>query len=219
MPLDKEHTLRVAMTMYSTVEGATVGSFINLVRSVPKLKVELEQGSFVAPARNRQIQNSINEGDDYILFIDSDMVFETADVFKLVETLDNNPKLGAVSGHYVKRDGSNDPICNWVKDGDSGWLESDKQAKKIKKHMKNGDVVPVGVFGAGMLLVSIEAAKKLTQPMFDARYIPVDDVPEYITEDFYFIRKLIEAGYTPAVHFGVLAGHIGRKEYRPEMGD
>jgi len=215
--MDKDVSLRVGIAMHSSVSGYTLRSLLEIARTVPKLGVDMEAGSFTAPARCRIAGRAVEFEDDYLLFVDSDMSLPTDALEKLYLGIKDNPEMGAISGHYVKRDGSGVSIANWMTK-EKRWMEQKQQDKKVFKYMKKKTIAPVDVFGAGCLLIDVKALKKVEFPPFNTAFImnPDTKVAEFATEDHYFLQRLQQAGYKPCVHFGVLAGHQGEILFWPK---
>lgn len=212
--LDKEESMRIGLTMMKGCTGYTVSSVMDMVRTVPNLAVDMEQGSFVVPARCRISERAIENDDKYLFFVDSDMHIPIDTLKKLIDAIKDNPKMGAVSGHYVKRDGSFMSISNW-RNRKGEWLPPKAQYKRINKYMDKEKVVPVDVFGAGCLLISVEALKKCKHPIWDSGWIMYKGELDYSTEDYFFVNRLKDAGYNPSTHFGAPAGHLGEHLFVP----
>lgn len=215
LAVPEEVTLRVGLTTYRSITPWTLGSMLDLARSVARLRVDIESGAFTAPSRCRIADRFLEEEkEQYLLFVDADMHFKVEDVQKLYNALEENPKIGAICGHYAKR--STYPplgLANW-KNEDGLFLPPDLQKEREAKYIQEGAVVPVDVFGAGLLMISKEAMKSVDFPYFEARFMENPHDPSkhkmtHVTEDYDFLHKLRAKGFTPCVHFGVLAGHVG----------
>lgn len=216
---DKETQVRVGMCMYGPISPPTARGMMDIARVVPNLCVDMEQGSFVAPARNRIALRAKEAKDKYLLFIDSDMAFSVDDMFALFKALKENPKMGAICGNYVRRDGSGVPICNWVDSKTKFWTEIAPQSKRIIKYLKKKAIVPVDVFGAGFLLVDVRVFDHIEYPFFEAKHIEglKEDEITFATEDHWFVNNLKKKGYTPSVHFGANVGHRGEFTFYPSI--
>lgn len=99
--------MRILLGMPSTgnIPSRTV---LSLLQTVERGKVDfmIVTGSLVYNARETIINYAIDKDYDYILFADSDMVFNTDDLKKLLAH-----NVGICSGLYVTRDGENNNVA------------------------------------------------------------------------------------------------------------
>lgn len=197
--------IRVGLCVHRSLHPETLASLWPLAAAGAGLAIQ--KSADVAWSRSK-IAMGLTE--DFLLFVDEDMVFAPPDVEKLLKALDNQPKTGAVAAYYVKWDGSRLPVCNWKKD-DGSWYSNEERVKKAERYAKRGEVAAVQSFGAGLLAISREALSAVPHPAFETRW--VNGVFE--GEDTSFCQRLAEAGYRPSVHFGCQVGHIGPTEWRP----
>lgn len=164
-------------------------------------------GSMICRSRNIIASRAIDINARYVLFIDSDMVF---DEDSLVRLLDRKEKI--VGG-----------ICT---------LASQPYSPVAKRIDKNGnyriahDVVNGGLFrnidatGTAFLLIDTEVFRRLKKPWFAMP--PYGE--EVMSEDIYFCKIAKEAGYNICIDSDVVIGHLGErpfsiydyKEYREE---
>jgi cellulose synthase/poly-beta-1,6-N-acetylglucosamine synthase-like glycosyltransferase len=150
--------------------------------------------------------------EDMLLMLDSDMVFTPQDVGKLLNALRSHPECGAISGDYIMRNGTHLPTCDWRHPEEDGWLSDDDRHKLAEKHREHGGLTYVDSFGAGFLAITQEAKQKLGSPWFKTTE---DKRGNFVGEDMFFLERLQEAGYKPAVHFGIPVGHVGHTVFRP----
>ena len=121
--------IRVGLPSYRDINPETVGSIIALEKAMgSELNWSLRMGTDVAPGRHGFVLQMLEHKDDYLLSLDSDMVFLPEDVTKLKEALDKGPEIGALSAFYIKWDGSGLPVHNWLEDGK--WMEPARQVAK-----------------------------------------------------------------------------------------
>ena len=197
---DQGKTLKVGVTAYRDITPATVGSLFQLREATPfGLDITATMATHVA--RNMIISRLT---EDYILFVDSDMMFTPAQVGALMGALGEDPKMGMVSGLYIKWDGSGEPIVNW-KQGRK-WVDDKEKFRRVVKYMQEGALKPVDTCGLGFSLIDTAVFKRIKDPYFEFAF---DKKGNPLTEDTVFISKLKRAKYHPSVHFGVQVGHVG----------
>jgi len=195
--------LRIGIPVYDKIDPNTVASLWSLSKTDSVLEILI--GTYIDEARNKIIEHL---EEPYLLFIDGDMVFNQSDVMKLMEAMEADPKLGAVSGLYVKRKGDEMPVCNWMKDGE--WLE-DEERRKWAADCRG--VVEVGSFGMGLTLCRGAALNDMEFPYMESGYTKDHG---YMSEDSVFCIKMRAAGWKTAVHFGVRIGHVGQEVWWPK---
>jgi len=195
------------MPVYETVQPYTLASLLAITSVGP---FQMIRGTWIDKARN-DLMEAFTE--DYMLMLDSDMVFDPADVKALLLSLQAHPSCGAISGHYVSRDGQAFPVCDWRTEG--GWLSEEDRRQRADRGMRSAQLEYVDSFGAGFLAISQEAKQKLGSPWF--KTIRRED-GEFEGEDTFFCKRLQEAGFKPSVHFGIPVGHCGLTVYRPDAG-
>ena len=79
-----DKSVLIAVPCMSHVPVEFMSSFVTL-DPTPRGAISMESGSLVDKARNKLAENAIKGGFDYIMWIDSDMVFQTDLVRKLLE--------------------------------------------------------------------------------------------------------------------------------------
>lgn len=97
--------ITVGLPTYGGVCGLTVGSLLELQAAflsrgdVVTFDIVLG-GSIIPKTRNKCVRSFLNRGDDYLIFIDTDMAFKAEDILALV---DSGNDVAAIP--YVTRDG------------------------------------------------------------------------------------------------------------------
>jgi len=211
MPTSGRDRIRAGVVLYRDCLPQTALSLIGLERALgDHLTWQFEIGADVSPSRNRIAASALAAGNAYVLYLDGDMVFTPTDFQRLLEGLSGDPEIGALSGNYLRWDGSGLPVANW-RNG-NGWVS---EAERRNRAAKATGVEAVDSFGGGFLLVSREALAAVPPPWFQGSY----DQVEYIGNDTHFCRALQRAGFRPSVDFGVGLGHIGPKEWRAPDGE
>lgn len=197
------------MPVYESVKAPTLASILGIADLGSWTLIE---GTWIDKARN-DLMKAFEE--DYLLMVDSDMVFDRQDVVRLFQALRAHPECGAISAHYVTRKGTMVPACDWRHPEEDGWLSDETRKALAEKHTRHKELTYVDSFGGGLLAITQEAKQKLGPPWFKTT---ARDDGEFEGEDTFFCRRLQEAGFKPAVHFGIPVGHCGRKIYTPGTG-
>jgi hypothetical protein len=121
---------------------------------------------------------------DYIMWIDSDIMFEPHHFWKLI---DDNVDIAA--GLYRS------DIENYS-------VEIFKDRRPV------GDLVEAKWVGFGFVLIKKGVFEKMEPPWFQTRTIDVEDKKDqFITEDIYFCQKARDAGFKVWVDTKVVVGH------------
>jgi glycosyltransferase involved in cell wall biosynthesis len=197
------------MAVYDSVHPETMGS----VFSIGKYGVlDMAVGTYIERARNDIAKRAVENDNEYLLFVDADMVFEVEDLFKLKDAMDADPKIGAVAGLYVYRDSTVKPVAHWIED--DMWQSGMYVLNRTLKNMEEGVVDDVDVFGTGFMLIRTEALKSFGDPYFKTK---VDDSNgTFWGEDALLAKRLKDNGWRACIHFGVQVGHIGRAAFYPK---
>lgn len=215
-------SLLVCVPAYKDLPVQTVHSLFELRNQIPFV-LDMVGVAEVAVARTMLAERAAASGVDYILWLDSDMVFMPQHFFALHEALENDPNMGLVSGLAVRRDGSNLFCVSW-REGRRGWKDQQYTQEKTLRLIedKENPVHPVDVTGLAFTLMRRDVLDKIKRPWFQPAWIknvnphdhPKDDYL-FFGEDSAFIRRMQDRGYQPSVHFGVHVGHLGAQIYVP----
>jgi hypothetical protein len=128
--------------------------------------------------RERLIDEAIKIESDYVLWLDSDMMFPSNVILRL---LAHNKDI--VACNYMKRSLPMKPVAyRDLNDWDS-WLPLEPFDELIK----------VQGVGMGCMLMKTEIFSKLEKPYFEFRY--KEDTQDWFGEDFILQDKLIKLGY------------------------
>lgn len=151
---------------------------------------------------------------DYIMWIDSDQVFEPEQFERLLITMEapENKKLGIISGVYLKSAGTeNNPmqttsVINFDHPDFPGHQAGFLTLNDIERKRK---LIPVEFTGMGFMLVRYGVFESLDYPWF----IPLsysydnDKVVGYISEDASFCKRAKDAGFLTFIDPTVIVGH------------
>lgn len=198
-------SLHVGLCSYRQVTAPTVGSVISLARSVEDFGMEIRMGALLIRNRDEIVKNFLSIAkQDYLLFIDGDMLFTVENIQTLIDSLSSDSTMGAISGHYLRGSGSNMTVSGW-KNSSGDFMSVEEATKIAEKYCEEEKVVEVDAFGAGCLLIDRKALEKLSPPYFS---IVNSGEGDFIGEDVFFLQRLKEKGFRPSTHFGVCIGHL-----------
>ena len=143
----------------------------------PEFGIFMKQSSILPEVRNHLVADAIGWGANYLLWIDSDMVFPTGALVRLLSL--NFPIVGA---NYPRRDVGTSPTATGI-DGQRLWTTKElADAEKVEE---------VLVLGLGFCLIDMTVIHKISDaPFFD---ISATDT-EFVGEDVHFCRRIREAG-------------------------
>jgi len=150
---------------------------------------------------------------DYIMWIDSDIVWRSEQFFKLLNTLENYPQLQMISGLYKMEDMIHyATVINWEldffkKQGTFRFMSIDD----LKPYDK-GTLIEVAYTGMGFMLVRKGVFEKVGYPWFKPIWekIPLDNginVVDFTSEDVGFCRTATEKGIKIMVDPSIIVGH------------
>jgi hypothetical protein len=149
----------------------------------------------------------------YIWFVDDDVLVPAQTLRKLIDSLSKiqaleklkhgKPETMAIGGVYCSKEELATPIV-YNKLGAGPYWD-----------WKVGEVFPCEGIGTGCLLIDTQVFQHLEKPWFKT----VDELKDdggmlsrtNITDDLYFCRKVINAGFRIACHGGLLCGHYDYK--------
>ena len=176
---------------------------ISLLATVERGKVDpmIVTGSLVYDSRDAIAQYAVENDYDYILYVDSDMVFSADDLKRL---LSHNADI--VSGYYITRDGTNRPVV--YKDVITRRRFPYRQPRLIVDDTSTG-YAPVSACGFGFALIKTSVVKCMGKK-FKSLFEPFKGVGE----DIAFCIRAKRCGYTVMCDFDVKLGHVGQTEYR-----
>lgn len=154
-------------------------------------------GQKVDVARNYLIEQALQSGAKYLLFVGEDTVLPYNGYKKLHETAEKNPDSVVVGVYYIK---ISDPMI-MVKEGN--WI-------KIPD-VSPGQVLEAWQTGMDAMLIPISILQKLKEEEPDIPFCcignNIEDIP-FIGEDNFFVYRLRKAGYKLLVDTDVQCLHI-----------
>ena len=174
----------------------------------PEIEIFMKSSSTLATLRSMLVQDAIDWGANYLLWVDSDHSFPADALLRLLSL-----NLPLVRANYPRRTSPTYPTARDL-DGDLLWT--------TRELAKRCDVVPVGSLGLGFCLMSMTVLDDLRRhaaaqgqenfwPLFAFETRPGE--MESVGEDIFFFRKLSAAGIVPHVDHALswTIGHLHEK--------
>jgi len=146
--------------------------------------------------------------DDYLLFIDTDVIPQVDGLTKL---LSHTGEFDIISGLYFEKHGCYGPVAypdyTTGEDGHPIWHRLTKW---------DGATIPVKGVGMGFCLIRRKVIKKLEPPYFhwqldptEGAILPNESGYLNIGEDLYFCKKAIGAGFKIGLNTSCICAHVG----------
>lgn len=157
-------------------------------------------GSLVYHARNILAKAAVENETDYVLWIDSDMVFEPNTLTRLLEDIQRNEDVDMVAPiMFCRREPFDPVIYNEVKYG-LGEVEAN-----IMHDYPRDSLFEVDAVGFGMILMKTEVIKKVMEEFGDH---PFNLVPGF-GEDLSFCIRAKRKGFHVWCDSRIKIGHVG----------
>ena len=138
---------------------------------------------------------------DYIMWIDSDIIFDSKDFFDLLAHQED-----IASGLYLM-DGGESFAC--VKEWDTSFFEKFGHFKFLQPRDITGqrDLFPVNYVGMGWMLIKKGVFEKIKYPWFEPLRKKLGSAIEFTMEDVTFCHKAQEAGFNIKIDPTIIVGH------------
>jgi len=148
--------------------------------------------------RNNLIKKSKEVNSDYVLWLDSDMMFSSTTALRLLE---HNKDI--VACNYMRRSKPLKTVAYTNLNDWNSWVPMEPQT----------DLVKVQGVGMGCMLMKTEVFNKLEKPYFEFQY--KEDTEDYFGEDFILLGKLRELGYEVFIdtQLSMKVKHVGNYAY------
>lgn len=161
------------------------------------------KGKPVDEARTTLVEKAIEHGSRFLFFVDDDVIIPINGGRKLYDTLNMaDNKTMVVAGIYPNRDTDTPEPMIFRGDGNGPFW-----------HWKVGDIFPVTGAGTGCMMINLDVFKYLEKPWFKLidklSYYPEDKLflNDYATDDLYFCKKVIDAGFKILCDGAVICAH------------
>jgi hypothetical protein len=154
---------------------------------------------------------------DYIMWIDSDIVFKPEDFYALLKRMEENKHLQLLSGLYLMADGYHTTcVDKWDEDyfqqnGSFQFLtKQDVDKKKTELETKaNGGIFESVYIGFGWLMVRYGVHESFEYPFFKPQFheLKGGEIYDFSSEDASFFLELRDKGTKCFVDPNILVGH------------
>lgn len=167
------------------------------LQKVGECSLAMKMGSLIYTSRNDLAMSAIAGGYDYILWLDSDMVFKPDTLIRMVDTMKKND-LDILSGLYFRRVPPYSPVL-------FDKLEMKGEICRFSefKTLPN-DLFEVGGIGFGCVLMDVSVLISV-QSRHNNMFTPIGNNGE----DIAFCIRARECGYRIFCDPSVVCGHVG----------
>ncbi len=168
------------------------------LQKVGDCQIAFQMGSLVYTARNDLATYAMKEGFDYVLWLDSDMVFEPNLLERLLKHMNDETKM--VTGIYYKRRPPYSPVLFKTMEprSNGGWNFSDYEDYPEK------GLFEVGACGFGCVLMATEVILDV-QIKHGYLFHPMNSGGE----DISFCWRARQCGYKIMCDPEIICGHVG----------
>ena len=149
-------------------------------------------------ARNIAAQRALDNGADYLFFLDDDVQPPFHAIRQLYYRLAQDKDAVIATGIYATKDKNPEPLIYRGNGGGAFW------------DWKKDTVFEITGCGTGCMMIKTEIFKKLEKPWFriiDNFITEGDNITQTMTEDLYFCDKVVKAGGKIIADGGILCRH------------
>lgn len=203
--------LGICVPMYTVVPASFVVNFIHRLTELHnngrnyEVKIYMMTGTVIDRTRNLLVKQALDEGCDYIMFIDADMLLPQNSIDELIDM-----NVGIASGLYFTKGKPYLPVARIKKNSfgpDNGDADS---LHRYLEDFEFNKVLEVAAVGMGCCLIKSEVFRKLEYPWFKFDWRTEKDGNLYqLAEDLYFCENAKNAGYQTYLNTGIVCDHFG----------
>jgi hypothetical protein len=137
---------------------------------------------------------------DYMMWIDSDIIFNTADFFKLLKSPHD-----VTAGLYLMENMKTFPI---IQKFDPEYLKKNGNFELMREeNLPNEKYVKVDYAGMGWMLIKRGVVEKIRYPWFYAELQKWDNIEEMVGEDIAFCMSINSSGTDIYIDTSIRVGH------------
>ena len=165
------------------------------------VRYQLRVGANIGEGRDQMVDVALEQGDDYVLFIDDDMGFEPQALNVALSR-----QMPIVLANYRRKA----PPGVFTAAG----IDKDDNTFEIVTTKEKDSLEEAWVGGFGFCLIQTDVFKQIPKPRFLMTYMPETD--RYTTEDYPFFTACRKAGIMPYVdhRLSKLCWHVGSYAYQ-----
>lgn len=187
--------LGIGICNLGSIHVDTAMSLFRMLKDFPyDYDVISKRGSILHHNRESIIKIALENKCTHLLFVDTDMVFNSDAALKLL-----NLKKDIIGVQVNTKQDPPKTIVNMS-------LEKWERLRDTGESLSTCDSV-----GTGFMLIDLKIMKKLPKPWFFWKSNDKGEIVE--SEDYWFCRQAREAGYEVWVDLTIPVGHIGDKIY------
>jgi hypothetical protein len=166
--------------------------------------VVMEASTILLTQRERLATEARNIGAEYMLWLDSDIVFPATTALRLLAH-----KEPVVAANYVRRQL---PAKGVAYETIGDW-------ENPLPFEPQDELAPVEGIGMGCMLVKTSILEEIPQPWFEFGWTPESN--DHLGEDMIFCQKMAQAGYTVKVdtQLSMEMRHLGTWAFGPDLID
>jgi organic radical activating enzyme len=182
------------------IENETVKSVFKAVKKYPNAVLEIADGYGIASNRNILANKAVDEGFEYLLFIDNDIVAPENAVDDLLDCLERTDTSVASGWYNLRQHKDCVSAARYYKDRNfyeayySGEWENEGR-----------EFVKIAASGLGLALVKTDIFRKISYPYFN--FVEYEN-KSVLSEDLFFFDALRRIGETSYAVRGLKADHI-----------
>ena len=187
----------IAIPCMDQIPALFAQSLVTL-KKVGDCSIAFQMGSLIYTSRNDLGRIAIQSGSDYVLWLDSDMVFEPDTLERMLKKMQEN-ELDFLTGVYYRRTIPYSPVLF----KDLKYADNKATWSEYKKLPENA-LIEVGGCGFGLVLMSTEMLMSV-QAKYNTMFQPLLG----LGEDLAFCWRARECGYKLMCDTSIEAGHVG----------
>lgn len=194
----------IATPTMGSVRSEYLESLLRLDKSAHNVQFSSIGNTMVYEARNQLVLHALEKKSDYILFIDSDMVFEPDMLNKLVSDAEYKGA-SLVTGITFTRSFPVQPT--FLKS--LYWKSSTKHHVAVYHDYPKDDLFKIGGCGMAACLVCVDMIAETAEVFDESPFTPLPG----LSEDYSFCWRLGEMGGQMYCDSSVKVGHVGTMIY------
>lgn len=204
-PKQTEYNICVAIPAMDTCATGFAVCLGSLARPAGRFAIRSICGSLIYDARNKLAAKAIKLDADYVMWFDSDMIFQSDTLVRLLKTLEEKDA-DIVSGLYFRRAAPFTPVVFdsfEVDDAGAKWTDYTGELSGVHE---------VGAVGFGCVLMKTDVLLDIF-----AKYGNPFSPLAGVGEDLSFCWRARELGYKVLLDADVKCGHVGHVTVTEDM--
>lgn len=181
-------------------ESVWVRGIINSALNNLKIPLTVSQGVFYGQCMQRMLEDALTKPIDFAITVDSDSVFTSSDVMRLINVMANEPTIDALASLQSRR-GKLKPLFSIqppenYRQGDDIYIPADQPFAATAAHF-------------GLTIIRLERLRDVPKPWFYAKPNEAGMwEADHIDDDIWFWKQWREAGRNVFIDPLVRIGHL-----------